>query len=297
MAKTYVATQQDLDATNTQVTNLQSAVQDPTGGIDARLTVAEGDISNIENSIGATDATGLRKRINDNETSIGDSNSGLTKQVADLESTVGTDNTQGLQKRTVDLENTVNTASTGLVDKVTALEDLTDGLAYNSTSSRYSQSTAPTATASADTDVLTKADGDSLYAAASAVSTSSAGGYNSDTESDTWNEICKVGGISIDARYPTSGSVVARIVNSTGGTFVSIFETNDEGSLVNNSINIGGGNSLQLNKSSTVSTGIKSFRAGIYTSPGVNSEAYTVEVYMRNTSAGIRIACSIVGKF
>ena len=133
---------------------------------------------------------------------------------------------------------------------------------------------------------------DALYA-----STSSAGGYNSDTADDTWNEICKVGGISIEARYPASGNSAARIVNTTGKTIVLIYETNDEGSFVSNSISTGSGNSLTVTRSSTASTGIKSFRAGIYTSSGVNSQAYTVEIYLRNTAAGIRIACSIVGKF
>lgn len=123
-----------------------------------------------------------------------------------------------------------------------------------------------------------------------------AGGYNSDTASDTWNEICKVGNFSVEARYPDTENAVARVVNNTGGSAIAIYETNDEGTLVNNTSNVSNGNALVINPSSTAATGIKSFRAGFYTSPDVNTEAYTVEIYMRNTSSGIRIVCSLVGR-
>lgn len=132
---------------------------------------------------------------------------------------------------------------------------------------------------------------------AASVIKSDAGAYNSDTASDTWNEICKVGNLSIEVRYPDTENSVARIVNNTGSSVGIIYETNDEGTLVNNASNTSNGNGLVINPSSTAASGIKSFRAGIYTSPGVNTEAYTVEIYMRNVSGGIRISGSIVGKF
>jgi len=140
MAKTYLATQDALTATNTQVSTLQTVVQDPVGGVEARVTKNESDITSLESTVGADDTAGLRKRIKDNETAIGDNSGGIIKQVNDLESTVGTDNTQGLQKRAVDLE-----AKT--VD-----------LAYDGTAKRFSQASSPAAVASDDKHLLTKSD-------------------------------------------------------------------------------------------------------------------------------------------
>lgn len=297
MAKTYVATSAELETVQTQVTTLETTVTAPSTGLSDKVTANETAVTNLSNTVGADDTSGLRKRIADNETAIGDANSGLIKGQNDLISVVGADNTQGLQKRVVDLETSVGLDdTTGLRKDSVDLKAKTDGFTYDDTAKRITQVTAPVADATDDKHVLTKKDGDALYGGASTI-TASAGGYNSDTASDTWNEICKVGNISIEVRYPDTENSVARVINNTGGTVVAIYETNDEGTFVNNSSNISNGSGLVINPSGTASSGIKSFRAGIYTSPGVNTEAYTVEVYMRNTSAGIRIACSIVGKF
>ena len=127
MARIKVATSSDLQEVQTQVTNIDNAINQP-AGLDERVAGTESEIVNINDTIGATDAAGLRKRIADNETAIGDANSGLTKGQNDLVSVVGADNTQGLQGRVGELETTVDTASTGLADRVVVAENTLDEL-------------------------------------------------------------------------------------------------------------------------------------------------------------------------
>lgn len=127
MARIKVATSADIDNVQTQVTNIDNSINQPTG-ISERLSGVETEINNTNNIIGADDTSGLRKRITDSETAIGDANSGLVKGQNDLVAVVGADNTAGLQKRVGDLEVTVDTATTGLVDRMTAAETLLNEL-------------------------------------------------------------------------------------------------------------------------------------------------------------------------
>lgn len=163
MARIKVATSTDVDNVQTQVTNIDNSINQP-AGISERLNGVETEINNTNNIIGADDTAGLRKRITDNETAIGDANSGIIKGQNDLVSVVGADNTAGLQKRVVDLEVSVGLDdATGLRKDSVDLKAKTDGFTYDDTAKRITQVTAPVTTAAADTDLLTKKDGDTLY--------------------------------------------------------------------------------------------------------------------------------------
>jgi len=244
MAKTYLATQDALTATNTQVSNLQTVVQDPTGGIEARVTKNESDIANIESTVGADDAAGLRKRIKDNETAIGDNSGGVIKRVNDLESIVGTDNTQGLQKRTVDLEaKTENLSYNDTTKRLKQAEAATEvasddndvllksdvpvtktEVTYDATAKRLSVVNDATATASDDKHVLTKKDTDALYqpigAALEGITLPSRGIHSLDPGAVKDTEIFKFETLApLDAGVPTTVSVYA----STGSEQVKFY--------------------------------------------------------------------------
>lgn len=124
--------------------------------------------------------------------------------------------------------------------------------------------------------------------------TTDVGAYNSDTASNTWNELCAVGNISIDARNPSTGEASVRIVNSTGGTVVVNWMDVDEGTITQGRDGISSSGSHEINRSATAS-GNKSFSFGIYTTSGVNPEAYTGSVFIARTSNGVRIAVDLHG--
>lgn len=132
MARIKVATSADVDNVQTQVTSIETTVTAPSTGLSDRVTANETAITNTNNIIGADDTSGLRKKIEDNKTAIGDANSGLVKGQNDLFTVVGADNTEGLQKRVVDLESSVGDETTGLIkdtsDNTTAIGDETTGL-------------------------------------------------------------------------------------------------------------------------------------------------------------------------
>lgn len=294
MARIKVATSSDVQTVQTQVNTLETTVTSPGTGLSDKVTANETAINGINSTIGADDTSGIRKRVKDNETAIGDANSGLVKGQNDIISVIGNSSTTGLQGRTATLEGDVRAPTTGLNDRMASVESKTGDLSFDDATNRLSQQTAPTATASADTDILTKKDGDDLYNGASTV-TASAGAYNQTTTvSDDWNDLATVGNLTLQGRLPDTATEVARIENNTGGTIVVIWETNDDGTLNNGSLAVSSGNGFVISPSGG---NIKSFRCGIYTTAGVNIEAYTAEFYLRNVTNGIRIACSIVGKF
>lgn len=164
MARIKVAKQSDLEDVSTNLGNLTSTVEDPTTGLSPKVTANETAIENVNTTIGADDTSGLRARIKSTEDGIGDANSGLTKDKNDLYDIVGVNNSSGLQGRTGELEDTVGTSTAGLVKDVADLQTKTADLSYDEATKRYSQTTETTATASDNKHVLTKKDGDELYA-------------------------------------------------------------------------------------------------------------------------------------
>jgi len=120
------------------------------------------------------------------------------------------------------------------------------------------------------------------------------GGYNSDTASDTWNEICRVGDVSIEARNPSTGNVAVRIYNTSGGTVVACWMKVDQGTITQGRNGISNNAGFEIERSSTAS-GDVTFSFGAYTSPGVNTESYSGSVYINRTTSGVRIAADIRG--
>lgn len=294
MAKEYFATQSDVDAVQFQVTSHDTNLNDPENGLNRKAYENRSSILGIQSVIGGDDTAGLRLRIKNNETKIGDSNSGLTKGLADVISVIGANSSQGLQKRTSDIEEALNTENTGLIDKVSNLETKTNDLAYNSTTKRYSQQASPTETADSDTDLLTKKDGDELYGAESAMVKADAGAYNSGTANDDWNDVCVVGNLKIQARYPvTATDPFVRVLNETGSNVVFMWTDIDNGTITQGSDTLTTGSGLEIDQPTT---DVRSVNIGIYTSSGVNTEAYTAQISLRRVS-GARMAGSIVGKF
>tara|TARA_Y100000310_G_C20704371_1_gene833760 strand:- start:293 stop:1744 length:1452 start_codon:yes stop_codon:yes gene_type:complete len=214
--------------------------------------------------------------------------------------------TEGLKRKAFDqgsaitaLQSTVYAPTIGLSDRVPALESKTSGLFYDDNTKRFNQSSAPVNTASSDADILTKADGDALYSNQTPPEQpikADAGAYNSDTTDDAWAEICKVGNLSIEARYPESDIAPVRIVNSSGGTVVFLWSSIENSTCDSGMQAVSDGSSFLISNASAAND-VKNSHSDVYTGAGVNTEAYSLDVSIRRLSSGIRIACSIIGKF
>lgn len=91
---------------------------------------------------------------------------------------------------------------------------------HNNTTKRFTQTDAVTAVATDEKDVLTKKDGDALYKATSS-------GYlqRASDKSDTWQTLCEVDNVKIEARNPlTEGFVPVRVVNNTENTLTHVWD-------------------------------------------------------------------------
>lgn len=275
MAKTYLATKGDVTNVQSQVTLHDDDINDPDDGLKRKVYDNRQSITTITNFIGQDNTQGMLKRITDNENAIGDENSGLIKGQNDLVDIVGTDNTEGLQKRATDLEGK------------------TADLNYNDTTKRFSSTSEPTETASVNTDILTKKDGDALYG--ESVIKSDAGALNTATDTTDWTTFVEVGNIKVEGRYSsTVGNSQCRVVQSTGGTAVFIWSS------INGSVSDTGATGVSNEGAYEIASStdeVIRFSTGIYTSSGVNTEAYTVDVFVRHLANGVRMAASIVAKF
>lgn len=145
-----------------------------------------------------------------------------------------------------------------------------------------------------DTDIITKGDADDIYQPKG--NESKAFGYNSDTSSDSYDDIAVLGNLTVKARYHSTEAATVRVTNSTGGTMGVIYSSNDDGTMNNAATTTTNGNDFVINRPSA-DNNVKMVTAGVYTSPGVNTEAYQITVMIRRLSSGVRIAGSITGTF
>lgn len=295
MARIKVATSADVDDVQTQVSTLETTVTAPTTGLNAKVSDNETALASLNSTVGADDTSGLRKRVSDNEAAIGGVNSGLIKGQNDLVSTVGADNTQGLQKRVVDLETSVGTDdTTGLRKDSVDLKAKTDGYTYNGTTERITQVTAPTVTANDDKDLLTKKDGDALYR-------STASGYfqESDTENDTWETICELDGVEIQARNPTTATdPCCQVVNNTGATLTHVWDIiNNDNTIVEGATGNSSGSAFTLTEPPNESGARRRAFVSAYTNgneTGNGAGAWIYQVVMKRIgTTGYRVVATI----
>lgn len=145
-----------------------------------------------------------------------------------------------------------------------------------------------------DNDVLIKGEADDIYQPKG--NESKAFGYNSDTSSDSYVDIAVLGNLTVKARYHSTEAATVRVTNSTGGSVGVIYSSNDDGSITNASTTTSDNANFTINRPSAANS-VKMVTAGVYTSPGVNTEAYQITVMIRRLTSGVRIAGSITGTF
>ena len=87
-----------------------------------------------------------------------------------------------------------------------------------------------------------------------------------------------------------------RIVNSSGGTVVFLWSSIENSTCDSGMQAVSDGSSFLISNASAAND-VKNSHSDVYTGAGVNTEAYSLDVSIRRLSSGIRIACSIIGKF
>ena len=88
----------DLGNVNSRLSSVESAITDPTTGLNKKVADNATAIGQLQTTVGGV-ASGLVKDVNDLKTTVGDANSGLVKSVADINTSIG-----GLNNRVTALE-------------------------------------------------------------------------------------------------------------------------------------------------------------------------------------------------
>jgi hypothetical protein len=88
----------DLGNVNSRLSSVESAITDPTTGLNKKVADNATAIGQLQTTVGGV-ASGLVKDVNDLKTTVGDANSGLVKSVADINTSIG-----GLNTRVTALE-------------------------------------------------------------------------------------------------------------------------------------------------------------------------------------------------